>query len=424
MRQSKYLPALNSCFVNGIRDEYIKHRNRWQPYYKTNQFDVFMPDCDVYCKESLLSAGHEPYRSVNIQYDQLKVRTPDTFLMGDSGGYQIATDKLKINWNDQDNVDKVRLGILRFLEANCNVAATLDVPTFTIGKPGFKFNTFDCCLQQTISNLDFWMKHRENKDLRLLNVIQGRNNQEVDEWFNAVKDYPTEGWCFSSANSDSIYHIFRTLLILAKHGKLNETQKWVHILGRTMPAVSVLLTELQNKISEIVGVEFQISYDSSSFVQAAITGSALSSKLKNNLKIGVDLNDLSYEACKGKHITLTEYLGSKSKLGENIYLDDMYIWYDKKDKFYWDVPTYARVMAYNYEVTTHLMDEAHTMYQNDNLNNVLMQVKHEIIPAVFAQNNIDDMITTLSRYKSVLLRNILPYEEPAVLVKSELIDWD
>src|SRR5574343_2058611 len=250
MGRSKYLPALNTCLMRGIQDEYIKERNRWLPHFKANQFDIFKEDCGVYCKEALLSAGHEPYMDVTVQYEQLANRDKSrTLLMGDSGGYQIATDKLKIKWNDPANVDKVRLGILRFLEENCNIAATLDVPTFTIGKKGFKFNTFQQCLDQTLNNMEFWMKHRVPGKLRLLNVIQGRNETEVDAWFNAVKDYDTEGWCFSSANSDSIYHIIRTLLLLVKHNKLQEKQNWVHVLGRTMPSVSAILTDIQNRIS-------------------------------------------------------------------------------------------------------------------------------------------------------------------------------
>ena len=421
---SKYLPALNSCFVNGIRDEYIKKRGRWQEHYKENQFDVFKSTCDVRCVESLLSAGHEPYLNVTVQYEQLQTRDKEsTMLMGDSGGFQIATNKLTINWQDADNVDKVRLGILRFLEENCNIAATLDVPTFTIGKPGFKFNTFDQCLQQTINNLDFWMKHRVPGKIRLLNVIQGRNDFEVDTWFNAVKDYQTEGWCFSSANSDSVYHIIRTLLLLLKHDKLKEHQNWIHILGRTMPAVSVILTDLQNYISEYLGTEIQISYDSSSFVQAAITGSCLDNTLTQKLSIGMSKADLSYEACKDKHITLSEYLGSQSVLGKSIYLDQMYIWHETEKKWYWDVPTYAQVMVYNYEMTVHLMKTAHEMYDDNDIAAVISQVKNEILPSIFSQKTPDEMLEVLATYKPVLLNGILKYVEP-VTINEDLFDFE
>lgn len=421
--RAKYLPALNSCFMNGIRDEYIQKRDRWQPHFKQNQFNVFSRDCDVYCGESLLSAGHEPYKRVEVQYEQLKTRGSDTMLMGDSGGFQIATDKLKINWQDPQNVDDVRLGILKFLEANCDIAATLDVPTFTIGQEGFKFNTFQQCLDQTINNLDFWMKHRTPGELKLLNVVQGRNEPEVDEWFEAVKDYPTEGWCFSSANSDSVYHMIRSMLLLIKHDKLNDNQKWVHVLGRTMPAVSVILSDLQNRVRERTNVELQISYDSSSFVQAAITGNALDHTLTNKLSISINKKDISYEACKNNPMSLTEYLGSDSKLGEAIKLEHMYIWHEKEEKWYWDVPTYAQIMAYNYEMTHHLMDKAHEKYANDDVSSTLLAIKHDVMPAIFAHDDIDECLAELKRHKQILLTGVLKYTEPAVFADTGLFDW-
>lgn len=423
MKRSLYLPALNSCFVTGIQDEYLKRRERWLPHYKTNQFDVFKEDCVLHCKDCLLSAGHEPYKRVEVQYEQLKVRDKTkTMLMGDSGGYQIATDKLKIDWNDKDNVDDVRLGILRFLEHNTNIAATLDVPTFTIGHPEFKFNTFDQCLNQTVENMEFWMKHRVPDKIRLLNVIQGRNEPEVQTWYDTVKDYTTEGWCFSSANSDSMYHIIRTMLILARDNQLQTAKNWVHILGRTMPAISVLLSELQTRISKCIGNDFQISYDSSSFVQAAITGSAMQYGLDSDLTLRISKADLSLEACENKTLTLSEYLNSPSKLGEAVYLKDMYIWDDKKEKWYWDVPTYAQVMAYNYEISRLNMDLAHEKYLNDEINASISYIKHTIFPDVFAQNTFQEMIDRLSYYKQYLLNNIIKYEEPAILA-DELFGW-
>lgn len=411
MGKSKYLPAVNCCLMNGIKDDYIKSRGRWLPHFKPNQFNIFDKSCDVFCNECLLSSGHEPYMDVTTQYEQFRNRDRSkTMLMGDSGGFQIATDKLRINWNDPDNVDKVRLGILKFLEENCDIAATLDVPTFTIGKPGFKFNTYDQCLSQTLDNMDFWMKHRTPGKIRLLNVIQGRNELEIDKWINAVKDYETEGWCFSSANSDSIYHIFRSLIMLMKHKKLTKEKNWVHILGRTVPAVSVLLTDIQNRISNR-NPEIQISYDSSSFVQAAITGSALDHTLTQKLSIGISKKDLSYEACKDQNITLSDYLGSDSILGKAIYLKDMYQWDEKKSKFRWDVPIYAQLMAYNYEITKNSMVLAQNMYENNDISSKISTIKNVILPGVFSKKTPDEMLDELSKYKKFLLNAVIKYDE-------------
>lgn len=423
-RRSKYLPALNSCFLNSIQDEYIKNRNRWHSHYKPEQFNIFSPQCDVYCTESLLSAGHEPYKKEIVQYPCLQNRASNTLLVGDSGGFQIATNKLNIDWNNQKNVDAVRLGILRYLEKNCDIAMTLDVPTFTIGHPEFKFQTFDQCMSQTLENMEFWMANRNPESkLRLLNVLQGRNEAEVEEWYGKVKHYDTHGWSFSSANSDCVYYMIRTALMLAKDGELNSHKNWIHVLGRTMPAVSVILTDLQNRISNLVGTDIQISYDSSSFVQSAITATLLDHTMSSELKARTAKVDMSYEAVKDQKISLNDYTGAKTKLGSAIMLDEMYIWHEKEHKWYWDVPTYSQVMVYNYEVTTILMDDAHTMYDADHLNGTLLKVKHEILPNVFSKGTIDEMIAELAKYKGLLVNDILKYNEPVVLADHGLFDW-
>lgn len=419
-----YLPALNSCFLNGTQDEYIKGRNRWQPHFQDHQFEIFHPDCPVYCKRSLLSAGHEPYKRVEAQYECIRARAKDTVLVGDSGGFQIATDKLKIDWAHQENVDAVRLGILRFLEANCDIAMTLDVPTFTIGREGFKFQTFDQCLEQTLDNMEYWMAHRDpDSKLQLLNVLQGRTEDEVDLWYSKVKHYNTRGWSFSSANSDCVYYMIRSALMLARDGELNADKNWIHVLGRTMPAVSVILSDLQNRISDLVENKIQISYDSSSFVQAAITGSILDHTMSGELKIRTSKIDMSYLGINGKSMTLNEYVGNDSKFGDAIRLEHMYIWHDKEEKWYWDVPTYAQVMAYNYEVTCNLMNQAHDMYEADQICGPLLRVKHEILPAVFSKETIPEMIAELTRYKRFLSTEILKYDEPVQLADNGLFDW-
>ena len=80
-------------------------------------------------------------------------------------------------------------------------------------------------------------------------------------------------------------------------------------------------------------------------------------------------------------------------------------------------------MAYNYEVTTILMNDAHTMYEEDHLNGTLLKVKHEILPNVFSKRTIDEMIAELAKYKGLLVNDILKYNEPVVLADHGLFDW-
>jgi hypothetical protein len=70
-----------------------------------------------------------------------------TIVIGDSGGYQIATNKLRIS-NDND-----RLRILRWLEKHTDLAMTLGVPTGPVRKPGYRICTSRDCLNATLQHL-------------------------------------------------------------------------------------------------------------------------------------------------------------------------------------------------------------------------------------------------------------------------------
>lgn len=455
--QAMYLPAYNSCLLHNIRDEKREERNLKKPYHIDDQFDIFNPNCPYYVKNALLSAGHEPYKLVQSKYVQVNEREDDTFLLGDSGGFQIATDKLKIDWDDPD---PVRLGILRYLEENVDYAMTLDVPTFTIGQEGFKFNTFKACLDQTVDNLHFWNDNRNpDKDLKFLNVLQGRNEEEVEEWYEAVKWFPGHGWSFSSANSDCVYYMIRTAIFLADKGELNAEKNRIHVLGRTVPYVSVILTELQNRISEDVGAEIQITYDSASFKDAANSAAIYDPNLGPELKLKqVNYDELSQENCVGNKRTVDDVAGTKTLAGSALVLEDMYIVRENynqpitleefralddldeiekyrslykekklKSKWHWPSQTYAAVMAMNIELTHQAMQNAHDMWDRDEMASYLQQVKDEIFPNVFAHDNIEDRLAELAKYKTLLLsKKFIRYEEPAKVAKlnDALFSWD
>ncbi|MBM3595923.1 MAG: hypothetical protein FJX31_09170 [Alphaproteobacteria bacterium] len=78
-----------------------------------------------------------------------------TRMIGDSGGYQIASGNLRIR-SDND-----RMKILRWLEQHADWAMTLDVPTGPIEKPGYAFKDFNACLTTTLDHLQFFQEKRK-----------------------------------------------------------------------------------------------------------------------------------------------------------------------------------------------------------------------------------------------------------------------
>ncbi len=109
-------------------------------------------------------------------------------IIGDSGGFQFITNPSQFEGTETRNK------MLRWQEQNCHVAPIVDMPTRCIEQPGHAFGSLGKCLEVTRESASFAVRNRRSKDLLLLNVIQGRNNTEVQQWYRGVKGFKLDGW--------------------------------------------------------------------------------------------------------------------------------------------------------------------------------------------------------------------------------------
>lgn len=179
-----------------------------------------------------------------------------TRIIGDSGGFQVAHGKLAIT-SDAD-----RMRILRWLEANADIAMTLDIPPGGIGKPNFIYSTVDQCLEATLVNLSYFDKHRSNAETIFLNVVQGNTPQESIDWYNAVRSYPFEGWAIAGPFRNDIYHMCRLIILMHQNGDL-DGKKWIHVLGTNNLGTAVMLTALQRAVKRHLKHNIRFSLDTS-----------------------------------------------------------------------------------------------------------------------------------------------------------------
>lgn len=183
-------------------------------------------------------------------------RRASSFLICDSGGYQIASRRLNLR-------NKDRLSILRWMERNADVGMTLDVPTGPLLKSGYAFKSFKDCLDETERNLQLFQECRTPGQIRLLNVLQGNTKQQSDTWYDAVKNYDFEGWAFAGPTRHDIGLFCRRLLKMADDHLL-ENKEWIHVLGTANLETAVLLTALQRAINRHYNKKLRISFDTSS----------------------------------------------------------------------------------------------------------------------------------------------------------------
>lgn len=255
--QAIYVPALQPGFTMGV------HKGQWNRALPAgvNASDLNILDPAnrslLHLSHVLVSAGH----SMKNTKDCI-VSTRDrskTIVIADSGGYQVASGNLIV----QTNHDRLR--ILRWMEDIADLGMTLDVPTGPlISNPqGYAYKSFGACLNDTLVHLDFFQNNRKSSTFRLLNVIQGNDEAETDIWYDAVKNYPFEGWAIAGKTRNDFMALCRRVLILANQKKL-DGNSWIHVLGTSSMEAAVLLTALQRAINRHINPNVRISYDTSS----------------------------------------------------------------------------------------------------------------------------------------------------------------
>ena len=199
---------------------------------------------------SLYSGGHAniDLTKEDAGEDMVRKREAGTFMLGDSGGFQIAKGLWEGEWRDptsaevkqklidlqakgkeivpvlnkhgepvldkkgnpktvtidhaknyQDLINaaqKKRDAILKWLDVISDYGMILDIPTWVVhDKKASKacgITTLDEAVAATRYNNDYFMQHRKGKKnggAKFLNVLQGDNHTSAEEWYQEMKEY-------------------------------------------------------------------------------------------------------------------------------------------------------------------------------------------------------------------------------------------
>jgi hypothetical protein len=208
-------------------------------------------------------------------------------VVGDSGGYQIATGKLKElkGWakqvNDPQALERrwlenisIRDRILRWLDRYSDYAMTLDMPLFILKekKSPFRNLSADQLIELSYENLRYFADNRgkaTGAKAKFLNVLQDAGDGSGEAWYKRVKDFDFEGWAFGGDTKKGIEPLLKWVRRLLDDGKIHSKTEWLPVLMMSPPINSVLLTALQKRLREILGNTITVSYDSSSPFQTS-----------------------------------------------------------------------------------------------------------------------------------------------------------
>ena len=338
--QAVFLPSISAIYAKLVSVKEYQVRNSLPPGLPNGRKDLDFLDAKnplFYYPASLYSAGHAMHDLAVSDEQEAMVQKRDrsrTVILGDSGGFQIATGVLKWPWQKKKNQsdedwykdrDQVRMSILRWLEHTADYSMVLDVPTYGLIKFGFDpvtgeslhpgMKTFADCLNISLDNHRFFIKHRKEGATKFLNVLQGRNEAEGDVWWDAVKDLPFETWAFASVQASNFAVNLRRLIIM-RDGKYLDGRDWLHYLGNGKIKAGCALTTLQRGIRQFINPDITLSYDAASpFVMTAKGQMYYGYELTHDnmgFKGGPMMDDKNL---KGGKMTMNEWIAANNRKG-------------------------------------------------------------------------------------------------------------
>lgn len=279
-----YFPSVQIASAKRMVDTDIMREGQAPKNLRGTDFNYLNPSNRFWHYKYCLATA-EQYKDKHD--NAISDRHADTFVMGDSGGYQIGTGAFAdtASWKQyQSEPEKImalwrssyiREEVLRWQQSQCDIAMTMDMPLWAMqdwarNSPFHKL-TRQQLTELTVENLQYIKDYRRAGSCRLLNVLQGDNDDDEDYWYNAVRHFGFEGWAFAGGvgRRGGIRNSVRMFLRLAEDGLLKPPYDWVHMLGLSIMTWCPILTQIQMCVRELYNSNFTISFDSSGAYQQA-----------------------------------------------------------------------------------------------------------------------------------------------------------
>jgi hypothetical protein len=344
-----------------------------------------------YYPDALYSAGHAQLNTQKSFTEESMIQQRDrknTFILGDSGGFQIGKGVINFDWQHfwekqgdagyVGKADKTRMAILNWLEFTADYSMVLDIPTWAaapINQERTGLKSFQDCLSGTLFNNDFFLRNRQGKT-KFLNVLQGGNNVDAEIWYEQVKHYPFEGWAMGGNNMKDVDLMLRRLIKLRDEKLLEPGRDVIHFLGTSKLELACLLTAIQRNIRKHINPNMKVTFDCASPFLATAYGQVYTQHVHSNKRFSY-IMDKAVDDKRLARSTLPFPWGSP--VGERVTMGEV-CWYrpgdtnkfGKECKTSWDSFSYAIMMAHNVyqhiesvQRANALLDSSCALYQPD-----------------------------------------------------------
>ena len=259
MKDAIYIPAYSDGLMSmfySMTDKEIA--TKYQPDFREQK------SLRIYNKK-YKAYFHNPYLliSAGTQYQKTNFREKldigeECKIFVDSGGYQLAMGTV----NAEKYTDEVAL---KWSEANGNIFPILDRPAFS------KLYDYDFSLKSSVNSAKYYHENRSKSDADVLNVLQGENKDDMENWYKEISKYQFEGWGFGGSKGN-LALIGMAILTLLNNGEFDrEKCKYLHIFGVSSNEAMVYIQFIQRMLDR-QDIDIQLTYDSTYWNRTCVFG--------------------------------------------------------------------------------------------------------------------------------------------------------
>ncbi len=372
-----YFPSFSAGAMGSSLAKNVKLKNDLSIRFYSDEFPEKYRHTDI-----LITAGHHFKKD---DYKNDLGLTDKNLVMGDSGGYQIASGAIK--WDMS-----IRERIFKWLEHNSDIAMNLDIP------PKIKYEgMYEECLKISKDNFKYFADNQSgNTDF--LNVVQGTNDLEYINWYNEMKEYPFQGWAVGGGGRNVFAFMSGVMSLLQGGEHLKDTNKYFHILGISKIKDFLMLNQLQKSLNE-VDSKIIVTTDSSSPDRAVVFGSYYHSydfKKPAFRSINVPKYDDSFKDQVFKHLPVTTEFDRE-------YLREALTWDDTVE---WKGQCTMAIRLHNFMVFKEAIEKAeYYVYSHDYIKKqILSNDMYELLQSIDAMVKSDKPRDVFEKYKPLFKR--------------------
>lgn len=435
-----FLPALSTFYITGLGKQRCGEN-----YFDAARIPAGIPDLEGLnflnsqkalfpYKWALYSAGHAnlDVTAVSNQESIVRDREAGTFLLGDSGGFQILKGQWPADWKDPKCPKALaqRQKVLLWMDTYMDYGMCLDVPSQTVrnqhllDKHGIR--TIEDAVTATHINNEYFIKNRSGK-CKFLNVLQGLNHTQSDNWYEEVKKYcdPKQypdnhfnGWAFGGQTKIDIHLTLKRIVHIIHDGLLEEGKHdLIHCLGTSILEYAVLFTDIQRAVRKYHNPKLQITFDCASPFFSAAKGLAyFNTSIEHNKKWSYSMEKTAEKKAyatdsrKFRDAVLQDKvhdLFTDSPITDKLLIRDLCYrgqgflgQHGKETKTSWDTLSYTLLQAHNVCQHIYAVQEANRRYEQGIIPKMVM---NDTFERIRFSELVDEIFSLKDRAKSLEL---------------------